>query len=589
MSSKHLFPTAAGLVDTSLLGHAASHPSLRLLAPHRVLYNPLHPPSQVALISGGGAGHEPAWAGYVGANLLAASVSGDIFASPSASQIGAAIHAVCGPAGAILVITNYTGDCLHFGLACEKARAQGKRVGVVVCGDDVAVGRERGRLVGRRGLAGQIAVLKILGAAAAGGMPFHGLMALAERVAGATVSIAATLDHCHVPGRAAGGEAMLSADEIELGTGPHNEPGAFKLSPIPAPEAFVARILAHLLDPTDADRAYVPFAAGDAVVLMLSNFGGVSPLELGAIAQLVLAQLEERWGLRPLRVYVAPFETSLNAPAWSTTLINLDAVKAEGGVEKLLDWLDVRTDTAWEAGAGSQRGLVTRAPRSEQVVWPAAVSAPPSAPPTSAPLLTLPSAVLTAALTTAAEAVMAAEPDLTAWDTLLGDGDCGETLATGASAVLAALSTLPAGDVMAALAAVESIVEERMGGTLGGILGIFVVALHRGLVDSNGEWGVALKGAAEGVWRYTRARVGDRTVMDVIIPFCEWGGMEKAVAAAVEGAEATRAMKAKLGRASYVGGLEGKVLPPDPGAWGVMVALRGLWEGAEKARAEAVE
>lgn len=159
MSRKHLFPTASGLVVKSLNGLIASNPSLSLIESDKIVFQTKFDKSKVAIISGGGAGHEPAWCGYVGQNMLAAAASGDIFASPSARQIENAIKCVPSDAGTVLVITNYTGDCLHFGLACEMANAAGYqkgKVAVITCGDDVSVGKNKGGMVGRRGLPGQI-------------------------------------------------------------------------------------------------------------------------------------------------------------------------------------------------------------------------------------------------------------------------------------------------------------------------------------------------------------------------------------------------------------------------------------------------
>lgn len=156
MSSKHLFPKPEGLVQKALRGLISYNPDLALIESSKVVFDTKHDPDTVSIISGGGAGHEPAWAGYVGQNMLAASASGDIFASPSTKQILEAIDAVPSNKGTILVVTNYTGDCLHFGLAREKADATKKSpCGMIICGDDVSVGK-KGGLVGRRGLASQI-------------------------------------------------------------------------------------------------------------------------------------------------------------------------------------------------------------------------------------------------------------------------------------------------------------------------------------------------------------------------------------------------------------------------------------------------
>jgi dihydroxyacetone kinase len=160
MSTKHYFPETAvnTLVPRALQALVAANPSLALLDEHRVVLNTTHKSSQVSLISGGGSGHEPAWSGYVGDGLLSAVACGDIFASPSMKQVLAAIASVPSDKGTILLITNYTGDKLHFGLAAERALAGGfaKKVVVLPATDDVSIGRSKSEKVGRRGLAGNV-------------------------------------------------------------------------------------------------------------------------------------------------------------------------------------------------------------------------------------------------------------------------------------------------------------------------------------------------------------------------------------------------------------------------------------------------
>lgn len=260
-----------------------------------------------------------AWSGYVGENMLAASVGGDIFASPSTKQILAAIDAVPSKEGTILVVTNYTGDCLHFGLANEKAIARGHRCRMIVCGDDVSVGKTNGSLVGRRGLAGQIGVLKVMGGAAGQGASLNDVYDLGVAFSQQIVSIAATLDHCHVPGRTE--HAVLGDDEVEIGTGPHNEPGYKRLSPAPSAGELVKMILTHCLDEKDPDRGYVKFNKGDETVLLISNFGGISPLEIGALTDEILGQLAADWDIEPVRVYVGPLETYALFPACNVMLL----------------------------------------------------------------------------------------------------------------------------------------------------------------------------------------------------------------------------------------------------------------------------
>ncbi|KAM6487533.1 Dak1 domain-containing protein [Trichoderma sp. SZMC 28011] len=585
MSNRHLFNSADGLVNKALRGIITYNPSLSLDETNRVVYDTTYDKSKVTLISGGGSGHEPAWTGYVGKNMLTASVQGDIFASPSTKQIVAAVDAVPSDKGTILVITNYTGDCLHFGLANEKANAKGHNCRVIICGDDVSVGKN-GSMVGRRGLAGQIGVLKVMGGAAGAGGSLDEVYNLGVAFSQQIVSIAATLDHCHVPGRAEHG--MLQENEVELGTGPHNEPGYKKLSPAPSASELVGQILQHCLDEKDTERGYVKFATGDEVMLLVSNFGGMSHLEMGALVDELLEQLSRDWKIEPVRICAGFLETSLNAPAFSVSVINVTAAakNCSYSVEEIKSFFDVRTTTFWESMAGSQ---AQRRTRQQQLVQPPKEEIKTV---DERRDLAIDPVLLESMLRNACEALIKAEPDLTKWDTVMGDGDCGETLKTGATSLLTALDSglAKAGSVVKVLLELEDIVESKMGGTLGGILGIFFVSL-RAAVEKNiglaqnpvALWGAALGTALENLRRYTPAKVGDRTVMDTLIPFAAVmgeSGFNSGVKAAEDGADATKTMKPRLGRATYVGvSSESKELPPDPGAWGAMVAIRGLQEG----------
>lgn len=160
MSSKHYFPETAvnTLVPAALRALVAANPALSLIESERVVLNNTHDRSNVSIISGGGSGHEPAWSGYVGDGLLSAVACGDIFASPSMKQIMAACSAAPSNQGIILMITNYTGDKLHFGLAAERILASGacKKVAVLPASDDVSIGRSKCDIVGRRGMPGHI-------------------------------------------------------------------------------------------------------------------------------------------------------------------------------------------------------------------------------------------------------------------------------------------------------------------------------------------------------------------------------------------------------------------------------------------------
>ncbi|KAM0328611.1 hypothetical protein ACHAQA_005021 [Verticillium albo-atrum] len=589
MSKRHLFDSPDGLVNKALRGIISYNPSLALDETNRVVFDTKFDRSKVSVISGGGSGHEPAWSGYVGTNLLSASVAGDIFASPSTRQILSAVEQVPSDKGTILVITNYTGDCLHFGLANEKARARGHDCRMIICGDDVSVGK-KGSLVGRRGLAGQLGVLKVMGGAAGAGGSLDEVYDLGVAFSQQIVSIAASLDHCHVPGRTEHG-ALLS-DEVEIGTGPHNEPGYQKLSPPPSPEDLVRKVLTYCLDETDPERGYVNFQPGDETFLLVSNFGGMSHLEMGALVNELLDQLAADWNLEPVRVFAGFLETSLNAPAFSVSVINASAAarNCSYSIEQIRGFADAHTGTYWESMTGLQS---QRRKRGEQLVAAPAEEA--KAAISEAQDVRVEPRRLEAMLRTACEALVASEPDLTRWDTVMGDGDCGETVKTVAVSLLSALDAgvARAGSVGAVLAELEDIVESKIGGTLGGVLGIFFVSLRVAMQQSSGVartqgqealWAGALSTALQNLRRYTPAKVGDRTIMDALIPFAEGmavGGFTAGVEGAVGGAESTKGMKPRLGRATYVGvtGDEGREIPPDPGAWAARVTVEGLLAG----------
>lgn len=221
--------------------------------------------------------------------MLSAAVSGNVFASPSVSQIVDTIGATAGSAGTILIVKNYTGDIFHFHLAAEKARARwGYRVEVLVVGDDVAVGRQRSGKVGRRGLAGTVLVHKILGALAAQGKSIDELLAVGKQVIDNLVTCGVSQGHVHIPGTAFQDEEV----HVELGMGIHNEPGCQVLNPRPTLDALLDRMLDMLLDTSDDDRGYVDFKGKDPV-LLVNNLGGTSQLELGAILHETVTKLSE--------------------------------------------------------------------------------------------------------------------------------------------------------------------------------------------------------------------------------------------------------------------------------------------------------
>lgn len=556
MSTKHFFPSTEGVVFLGLEALVARNSHLALDAPNKVVYSKTHHPSKVTVISGGGSGHEPAWSGYVGDGMLAAAVNGDVFASPATKQIMAAIDHAPSDAGIILCITNYTGDNLHFGLAREKAAGMGHKVAILKMTDDVALGRKQTENTGRRGLAANMFVLKLCGSAAEDGYDFEKCMKIGESVNANAVTVGSSLDHCHIPGRA---HAMsVAEDTYVLGMGIHNEPGLHEKSPIPPVEEVVADMLNYCLDPNDKDRGFVEFKPNDVVCLLINNFGGMSNFELEALTTVSQRVLDRDWHIKPTRIYAQCFETSLNAPGWSISLLNVSGIERQTNTSlyTLLHLLDRDTKApAWprngykEAKVPKERAKM----QSSRTNDTAAQQGPKADP-----------ATLESALRRACDEAVKAEPDITKWDIQMGDGDCGEAVEGMSRGILKKLDSglCKDGGLFHILDEVEGAVEE-IGGTLGAIISIMLASytsnLRLAYARDKSGFQMDIKSASQAAGQalsnlmgYTSAKQGGRTVMDTLIPFCETlerdMDLGKAVEAAENGAKSTSGMKATFGR-----------------------------------------
>ena len=588
MQTKHFINDPTHLVNTALYSLTLTNPSLAFDAPNKIIYRrpskELSNPPKVSIISGGGSGHEPGFAGFVGKGLLTASVAGTIFASPSAEQVHRAVATRVPTEKGVLVITmNYTGDVLNFGMAAEKAKAAGVSTEFHAIGDDVGVGRKKGGKVGRRGIGGGIMVLKTCGALAELGGSLSEVYALAKQVSGNIVSVGSSMEHVHVPGRAVDEEETIEKGEIEVGMGIHNEPGSGKVKAT-LPE-LVKIMLAQMLDPKDEDRHYVEIKKGDDVVLFMNNLGGVSMLELAGITAECSKQLKEDYGLVPVRVIAGTFLTSLNGLGFSASILKLEDTGLGKG-KSMLELLDLPAEAVgWAAPVkpetwnADNTGTIEH---SDKI----ATEAPASN-------LKLDPSYALKVLDAGLQRMIKCEADVTKYDTIVGDGDCGIGLKRGAEAVLKELnaekSSLPS-DAVAFVNKIVPVVEETMDGTSGAIYAIFLNALVHGLSeqDKGGKedvsaktWATALQSSLQALAKYTPAQKGDRTLMDALMPFVETleqsGDVKKAAEAARKGAEETKGMQASLGRAVYVGSEDewmGKV--PDPGAWGLAEFLDGL-------------
>lgn len=481
--------------------------------------------SKVALVSGGGSGHEPAHAGFVGKGMLTAAVCGDVFASPSVDAVLAGILAVTGPAGCLLIVKNYTGDRLNFGLAAERARAFGLNVGMVIVGDDVALPD----LPQARGVAGTLLVHKIAGALAESGADLDTVTAAARRVIVGTKSIGMSLDTCTVPGSPK--EDRIPAGMVELGLGIHGEAGVEQIGFVDAKSAMEA--VAAKLSATMEDRPHVA---------LINNLGGTSSLEMSLLAHELIASL------------IGRHITHVIGPAAMMTSLDMHGFSV----------------SVYPAEEADIKALGTPVP---MAAWPGLSTVKPIAidmlPDGLTPISPLPSdhKHTRAFVIDCCETLIAAEQDLNALDAKSGDGDTGSTLAGASRALIKAIDRLPLSDHTQLYRAIGQELSQTMGGSSGVLLAIFFAAA--GDAASSGlPMADALKAGLARMQEIGGARLGDRTMVDALSPaldaLCQ--GIRPAAVAARAGADLTATMlRAKAGRAAYINArqLEGHV---DPGA-----------------------
>jgi dihydroxyacetone kinase len=498
--------------------------------------------SKVAIISGGGAGHEPAHAGLVGRGMLTAAVCGDVFASPSVDAVLSAIINVTGDAGCLLIVKNYTGDRLNFGLAAEKARKLGYRVELATVRDDISLPDNPQP----RGVAGTALVHKITGFAAEQGKTLEEVTATAQEVIKQVASIGVAFSSCHIPGENHGDRVLNGT--CELGMGIHGEPGVETL-PIESGRELVRLMVDKLVSTTDRSQSKA---------LLVNNLGGFSTLEMSLLTREVLcSSLADEV---ELLVGPATVVSALDMKGFSLSLISM-------------------TDTFREA---------LQAPV-EVSGWPAVVS--PKQPEIVVAANRIPeyhfiasnNKVAQAVLTTICETLINAEHELNALDALVGDGDTGSTFAGGARRVVSVLDkgALPLDKLDDLMIVVGEHLASAMGGSSGVLMSIMFTACGQKLAEGH-TLGESLVYGLSRMQYYGGANIGDRTMVDALSPafahIVEGAQLSKVAEAARAGAESTCSMdKANAGRSSYLNSdnLDGV---KDPGAFAVEQVFAKLAE-----------
>ncbi|KAF8089486.1 hypothetical protein N665_0505s0036 [Sinapis alba] len=533
---------------------------------------------KVAVISGGGSGHEPAHAGYVGEGMLTAAICGDVFASPPVDSILAGIRAVTGSQGCLLIVKNYTGDRLNFGLAAEQAKSEGYKVETVIVGEDCALPPPRG-IAGRRGLAGTVLVHKVAGAAAAAGLSLEKVAAEAKCASEMVGTMGVALSVCTLPGQVT--SDRLGQEKMELGLGIHGEPGAAVVDVQPV-DVVVSHVLQQILSP---ETNYVPITRGNRVVLMVNGLGATPLMELMIAAGKAVPKLQLEFGLAVDRVYTGLFMTSLDMAGFSISIMKAD--------QSILDRLDAPTKAPnWPVGTDGNRP-----PAKIPVPIPPSRSTKSAESQSRPKNLSQQGRVLEAAIQAAATVVISLKDSLNDWDGKVGDGDCGSTMHRGATAILEDMKHYyPLNDAAETVNEIGASISRAMGGTSGIIYNLLCKAAYAELkANTESEvtpkyWSEALKASIASVSKYGGATAGYRTMLDALIPASQvleekLSAGENPISAfilsaeaATKGAESTIQMQAQAGRSSYVSA-EMLATVPDPGA----MAAAGWYSAAARA------
>ncbi|MCC4226905.1 dihydroxyacetone kinase subunit DhaK [Zunongwangia profunda] len=484
--------------------------------------------SKVAIISGGGSGHEPMHAGFVAKGMLTAAVCGDIFASPSVDAVLAAILAVSGEKGCLLVIKNYTGDRLNFGLAAEQARALGHKVETVIVGDDIALGED----TQQRGLAGTLLVHKVAGQLAEEGKSLEEVTKAAKKVAESAISIGLSLSEGQKFNNPE--ESRLDKSEAELGLGIHGEPGVDVIKMDEA-DALVKKAVDKL-------KEYLPDEKQD-YVLLFNNLGSVTPLEMN----LLVHSFDKTDISGRVKYLVGPtaMTTSLNMNGFSITLLKLDEEIEKALLEK--------TDTPeWRIRAYGKPSSI----KSPEL--PKTMQFEPSENKKHQKIVE-----------NIADYLIEMEKEMNDLDEKVGDGDAGSTFAAAGKKFKKVSDKLPYASLPQLFTTIGRVLARETGGSSGVLLSMLFTKAGSSL-EENDNVGRALLSGLEKMKSYGGAEQGDRTMIDAMQPAFEGLSEKKSIKEAAEAARKGADKTAKItntsaGRSSYLSesSLEGI---PDPGA-----------------------
>lgn len=600
---KKIMNTAQSFVYDMCHGLAAAHPELEFVEKYKVVKKKDINDAKVSLISGGGSGHEPAHAGFVGKGMLDAAVCGDVFASPSQVQVYNAIKQCATDKGVLLIVKNYSGDCMNFNNAMSDAQEDGIKVDAVYVNDDIAV-KDSLYTVGRRGVAGTVLVHKCAGAAAEQGKSLEEVKAVANKVIDNVRSFGFAFTSCTVP--AAGHPTFeIGDDEMEFGVGIHGEPGRFREKIDYSTGTFCDDLSRRILTDLEED---LKLKKGEEIVLLINGFGGTPLQELYILNNSVTKALNAD-GITIHKTIVGNFMTSIDMAGASVSVLRVDSE-----LKSLIDYPVNTPALTWGAAMSEQAEAALEAVQAigralgyvpqEHVEAKTAKKAAKAETEEVAvyevegkPVVneTINTAAFVQIVDKMADIVIENEVPFCEADKM-GDGDFGMSIAKGFRQLKADWATRKKGDIGQFLVSCSEIIKEYCGGASGPIWGSAFKYAGKAMLGKKEvnltDIALLFTEANRGVYETGKksfgkgAEIGDKTLVDALKPCAmaltkaaEEGkklqeGLDLGAKAAHEGAEATKTHVATLGRAGTVG--ERSIGYPDAGAHGLDVIFNQL-------------
>lgn len=601
---KKIMNTPETFVYDMCHGLAAAHPELEFVEKFKIVKKKEIDDNKVSLISGGGSGHEPAHAGFVGKGMLDAAVCGDVFASPSQVQVYNSIKKCATDKGVLLIIKNYSGDCMNFNNAMADAQDDGIKVDAVYVNDDIAV-KDSLYTVGRRGVAGTVLVHKCAGAAAQQGKELEEVKAVANKVIDNVRSFGFAFTSCTVP--AAGHPTFeIGDDEMEFGVGIHGEPGRYREKIDYSTGTFCDDLSRRILTDLEDD---LKLQKGEDVVLLINGFGGTPLQELYILNNSVTKALNAD-GINIHRTIVGNFMTSIDMAGASISVLRVD-----DELKTLIDYPVSTPALTWGAAMSEQAEAALEAIQAIGKALgyaPQQVEAKATAKKAAAleeddanavyevegePVVgeTINTPAFVKIVDKMADVIIENEVPFCEADKM-GDGDFGMSIAKGFKQLKADWATRKKGDIGQFLISCSEVIKEYCGGASGPIWGSAFKYAGKAMLGKKEinltEVALLFTEANRGVYETGKksfgkgAEIGDKTLVDALKPCAlaltkaaEEGkklqeGLDLGAKAAHEGAEATKTHVATLGRAGTVG--ERSIGYPDAGAHGLDVIFNEL-------------